>query len=107
MASLLVIAMSIIPSFNTAYLDQPALSIVCGWMRCGVEVSKNRGARPQREKGLGETLSLVFGNGFGLCLSLAPTSKSLTSLFEASKTRTWTLESSGYWVDMCRLVICR
>lgn len=47
MASLLVIAMSIIPSFKIAYLDQPALSIVCGWVRCGVEVPKDRGARPR------------------------------------------------------------
>lgn len=54
-------------------------------------------------------------DGFGLCLSLAPTSKSLISLCKASKTRAWTLDFSGYWEEQSLttgwtgvgLVICR
>lgn len=71
--------------------------------------------KTQREKGLGETLSLVFGDEFGLCLSLAPTSKSLIYLCEATKTTAWTLDSSGCWEGQSLatewtgvgLVICR
>lgn len=69
--------------------------------------------RTEREdpegQGLGETLSLVYRNRFGLCLSLAPISKSLIYLCEATKDQSLNFGSLGllegtvtdHWVDRC------